>query len=106
MGVCVRLILPDRDEGVQGEILDLIVSKWKGVTVTKGFGLWDGPNGRTTDPVRILECSIPPRQYDDVWWGRLATEAGVMLGEECVFLSTRDERATLVYPDRIEPIRS
>lgn len=111
MGVCVRLILPDRDEGVQAEILDRIVSRWDGVTVTRGFGLWNSPKGRHRDPILVLECSIHAEITEIecwpewwVWWNELAKIVRIQSGETCVFLSVRSETGVLVYADRTERI--
>ena len=105
MGHCVRLILPNRDEGAQAEILDRIVSRWDGATVTRGFGLWNGPKGRIRESILVLECSIPVWNEDsEVWWDATSRVACILFGETCVFLSVRSENAMLVYPDYMEPI--
>jgi len=105
MGHCIRLMLPDRDEGAQGEILDRIVSRWDGVTVTRGFGLWNEPKCRVREPFLILECSIPVwDENSEVWWDETSREACILFGETCIFLSVRSENAMLVYPDYTESI--
>ena len=105
MGHCVRLIIPDRDEGEQADILDRIVSRWEGVTVTQGFGLWNGPKDRVREPILILECSVHGTWAESrLWWKELTQDACRLFGETCVFLSRRDESAMLVYPDYSEPI--
>jgi len=96
MGECVRLILPDRNEAVQGEILDRIVSRWGGVTMLRGFGLWGGQDVRQREPILVLECSIPEwNNAIHAWWGDLARSACILFGETCIFWSRCTEYAWL-----------
>lgn len=100
-GHCVRLVLPDRDEGAQGELLDRITERWGGCTCFRGFGLWIPEQGdRYREPIVIVECSVGHwTNQTRQWWHKLASDAALLLDQECVFLSVRSERALLADRD-------
>lgn len=101
-GHCVRLVLPDTNDGVITKVLDRITERWSGCTHWYGWGTWqpDGDGSRVRERIVIVECSVG-RWTNRVrkWWHDLAAEAAKLSDQECVFSSVRSERALLANRD-------
>ena len=110
MGHCVRIVLPVLDDcgtdklgtkesdGRNAEIIRRIVERWGGVTLSDSMGVWtDDQQCSIKDKVIVAECSIgvwtlPVR----AWWFELADHVRDVHGQDCVFLSVREETAMLI----------